>query len=123
DRRLVDIDHLVEMFETVHPRMRRGMFERAIEPPRGRFIERIDDQRRFAAAGHASDAGEKPERDCGRNIFEIVAVRIDDFEFAAGFRRRPGIMTSRTPVRYWPVSEFLSAMISAAVPCATISPP
>ena len=31
-------------------------------------------ERRFAAARHAGDAGEKPERDRGRDIFEIVAM-------------------------------------------------
>ena len=44
DRRLVDVDHLVEMFEAVDPRVRRRMFERAIEPPRGGLVERIDDR-------------------------------------------------------------------------------
>jgi len=96
DRRLVDIDHLVEMFETVHSRMRCGMFERAIEPPRGRFIERIDDQRRFAAAGHASDAVEKPERIVAEIFLRLLpcALTTSSLRPGSGFRRRPGIMTS-----------------------------
>ena len=83
DRRLVDVDDLVEMFETIDARMRRRMFERAVEPPRGGFVKRIDDEGRFAAAGDAGDAGENPERDRGRDIFEIIAARADDGELAA----------------------------------------
>ena len=37
--------------------------------------------------------------------------------------RRSGTAIVRAPVRYWPVSECLFAMMSAGVPAATISPP
>src|SRR5580692_10906739 len=77
------------MFESVDSRMRRRMFERAVEPARGGFVERIDNEGRFAAAGDAGDAGENPERDRGRDIFEIIAVGVDDGELAARLRPAP----------------------------------
>ncbi len=53
--------------------MRRRMFERAVEPPRRGLVERVDDERRFAAARDAGDAGEEAERNLDRDILQIVA--------------------------------------------------
>ena len=109
DRRLIDIDHLVEMFEPVDALMWRRMFERAIEPSRDVFIKRVDDERRFAAARNAGDAGEKSERDLGRDILQIIAGGIDDLELArpvpacAACAARP--LPSRR-INIAPVSDF-----------------
>ncbi len=49
---------------------------------------------------------------------EILSIRP-----FCGLRRFGGTGTESSPVRYLPVSEFLSPITSAGVPCATISPP
>ena len=76
-------------------RVERGrVLQRAIEPPRHRLVERIDDQGRFAAAGNAGDAGEQAERNIRRDIAQIIAARADQpqlasrVRLAALFRRR-----------------------------------
>ena len=43
-------------------------------------------RRRLAAARDAGDAGEEAERDLGRDVFQVVAARADDFQLPA--RRR-----------------------------------
>ena len=63
DRRLVDVDDLVEMLDALDAVMRAGMLARAVQPRGQRLVERLDDQRGLAAAGHAGDAGEGAERD------------------------------------------------------------
>ena len=50
---------------------------------RGGLVERVDDQRRFAAARDAGDAGEEPERDRRRHVFQVVAAGADDGQLAA----------------------------------------
>jgi hypothetical protein len=123
--RLVDVDHLVEMLEPLDAVMRGRVLARAVELARDRLVERVDDERRLAAARDAGDAGEGAERDLGGDVLQIVAARADDAQ-RAPFRLaalRAGMGISRLPVRYCPVSEAGLAMISAACPAATISPP
>ena len=62
DGRLVDIDDLVEMLQPLDPVMLAGMVARAVEAAGQRLVERLDDQRGFAAARDAGDAGEGAER-------------------------------------------------------------
>jgi hypothetical protein len=81
---------------------------RAVELARDGLVERVDQQRRLAAAGDAGDAGEQAERDLGGDVLQVVAARADDLERRAGFcgaraRRHRDL---RAPVRYWPVSEL-----------------
>ena len=52
--------------------VRRRMLERAVQPPRRRLVERIDDERRFAAARDAGDAGEHAERNVGVTFFRLL---------------------------------------------------
>jgi hypothetical protein len=70
-RRLVDIDHLVEVFQPVDPFMRAGVLARAVQPAGDRLVERIDQQGRLAAARDAGDAGERAERDLGGDVLEV----------------------------------------------------
>lgn len=86
DRRLVDVDDLVELFEPLDALVRAGMDARAVELARRGGIERIDDQRGFARAGHAGDAGEEPYRDIGGHVLQIVLRRPDDANEAALLR-------------------------------------
>ena len=93
DRRLVDVDDLVEMLDAFDAIVRGRALAGIVQPARQRLVQRIDQQRRLATAGHAGDAGEQAERNFGGDIFEIVAARADDFQrprliFGAAFRDR-----------------------------------
>jgi hypothetical protein len=60
-----------------------GMLARAVQPPRQRLLERLDDQGALAAARHAGDAGEGAERDAGRHVLQVVLARALDRQPAA----------------------------------------
>jgi hypothetical protein len=62
-----------------------GRVARAVEPARDRLVERVDQERRLAAARDAGDAGEQAERDFGGDVLEIVAARADDRSMRLGF--------------------------------------
>ncbi len=83
DRRLVDVDDLVEVLEPLDAVVRGRGLARAVELARDRLVERVDQQRRLAAAGDAGDAGEQAERDFGGDVLEVVAARVDDLDGAA----------------------------------------
>src|SRR5262249_48108246 len=86
DRRLVDVDDLIEMFEALDLVVRGGMFAGAVQAPRRCLVERLDDQRRLAAAGDAGDAAEGAERYARGDVAQIVAARaFDGEEFAVAF--------------------------------------
>ena len=89
DRRLVDVDDLVDMLEALDAVVRRGAFAGVVELARDRLVERVDQQRRLAAAGDAGDAGEQAERNFRRDVFQIVAARVDHLDGAAMVRRPP----------------------------------
>ncbi len=61
----------------------------AVEPARQRLVERVDQERRLAAAGHAGDAGEQAERNFGSDVFQIVAAGADHLEHALRIFRPP----------------------------------
>src|SRR5262249_24047041 len=58
DRRLGDVDDLVEMFDALDAVIRGRGLTGIVEPPRQRLVEGVDQQRGFATAGKARDAGE-----------------------------------------------------------------
>src|SRR5262249_3622819 len=93
DRRLIDVDHLVEMFEALDTLVRGRGLGGAVELARDRLVERIDQERRLAAAGYAGDAGEQAERDFGGDVLEVVAARVDERQRAAG--RLPAALGNR----------------------------
>src|SRR5215470_1913020 len=82
NRRLVDVDHLVEILEAFNLVERRGCFASAVESPRDRFIEGVDQQGRFTPAGDTRDAGEQSERDLCGDVLEVVTARTDQSELA-----------------------------------------
>ena len=51
------------------------------------LVERVDQQRRLAAAGDAGDAGEQPQRNFRRDVFQVVAAGVDHLDGAAMVRR------------------------------------
>jgi hypothetical protein len=80
---LVDVDHLVEVFEADEAVVGGGVLRRAVELSRHRLVERVDDERGFARAGDAGDAGEQAERDVGGDGFQVVAARARERQGAA----------------------------------------
>ena len=72
DRRLVDVDDLVELLEPLDPVVLRRHFARSHELSRRRLVERVDEQGGFAAARHAGHRREHPERDLRCDVLEIV---------------------------------------------------
>src|SRR5262249_29981652 len=77
DRRLVDVDDLVEMLGALDGVVLAGMFARPHELPGERLVERLDHERRLAAAGHAGDAGEGAQRNLEGYVPQIVRARAD----------------------------------------------
>src|SRR4051812_24017125 len=65
------------MFEPLDAVVWGGSLGSAVELARHRLVERVDQQRRFAAAGYTGDASEQAEWDLGVDVLEIVAARID----------------------------------------------
>src|SRR6185312_6437678 len=82
DRRLVDVDDLVDMLQAFDAVVRSRGQRGAVELARDRVVQRVDQERRLAAAGDAGDAGEQAERDLGGDVLEIVAAGVDDLELA-----------------------------------------
>ena len=87
DRRLVDVDDLVDVLEALDAVVRGGRERGAVQLARHGVVERVDQQRRLAAAGDAGDAGEQAERDLGGDVLEVVAARVDDLQRAARVAR------------------------------------
>src|SRR6476659_426497 len=83
DRRLVDVDDLVEMLEAFDVVMLAGMLARIGELAGDGAVERLDEEGRLAAAGHAGHRGEQAERNVDGDVLEVVGARADDGEPAA----------------------------------------
>ena len=78
DRRLVDIDDLVEKLDAFEALVRGRLLARVVEPLGQRLVQGLDDQGRFAAARNAGHDAEGAERDLGGDALQIVAGRVDD---------------------------------------------
>ena len=99
DRRLVDVDDLVDEFEALDAVMLGRMLARAHDAARGGGEQGFDEEGGLAAAGNAGDGGEAAERDFGGDVFQIVAARADDLD-ALGFMDRCGGLRGRAqPIR------------------------
>ena len=91
DRRLVDVDDLVEIFEPGDLVVFSGEDAGAVEGAGGGGVERVDGEARLARARDAGDAGEGAERDARGDAPEVVRGRAVDGELLAialaAFRR------------------------------------
>ncbi len=63
DRRLVDVDHLVELIEPLDPVVGAGLGDRAVQVASQRLAEDVADQRALARARDARHADEQPQRE------------------------------------------------------------
>jgi hypothetical protein len=95
--------------------MRRRIVAGAVQPARGRLVERVDQEGRFAAAGDTGDAGERAQRHVDIDVFELLprAPFTEIWRFLLILRRSVGSGIIFAPDRYCPVSEAGLAMISA----------
>ncbi len=74
DRRLVDVDDLVEVGEAVDAVARAADDARAVQNAGGAGVERVDGQRGLARAADAGDAGEGAERELRGHVLEVVGA-------------------------------------------------
>ena len=84
DGRLVDVDDLVEQIEPVDAIAGCGEGAGAIQVTRRLGVERVVDQRGFARAGDAGDAGHEADGNLGIDILEVVAAGVADANLLFG---------------------------------------
>src|SRR3546814_4350583 len=72
DRRLVDVDDLVAVLDPLDGVVGAGKGARLVQAAGQRLVERLDDERRLAAAGDAGDAGEGAERHRRIDLLQVV---------------------------------------------------
>ena len=75
DGLLVNADDFVEVLHALDGRVCARLVQGAVEDAVELFEDDVVDQRAFARAGDASDAGEQAERDASLNVFEVVLAR------------------------------------------------
>ena len=75
DGLLVDADDFVEVFHALNCRVCARFLQGAVEDAVELFEDDVVDQRAFARAGDASDAGEQAEGDARLDVFEVVLAR------------------------------------------------
>ena len=108
DRRLIDLDHLVDAARCPRcDRARPGSSRGAVELARQRAVEDVVDERRLARAADAGDRGEHAERNRHVDVLEVVRARAadDDLALAVPGAGPRGVAIARSPRRYAPVSE------------------
>src|SRR5690606_34217492 len=74
DRRLVDVDHLVEQVEIVDGAMRGDRLRGTVELVGGQRVQGVVDQRRFARTGDAGNAGQQARGNGEVDRLQIVAA-------------------------------------------------
>ena len=72
DRRLVDVDDLVEVLQSGHPFVASGHAASAVETVRHLRVQDLVDQGRLARTGHTGDGGEHAQREVHRHIPQVV---------------------------------------------------
>ena len=87
DRRLVDVDHLVDVVEALDAAVPTGDGAGVVDLLGQRRVEDVVDQRRLAGAGHAGDRDEQPERERHVDVLQVVLLGAAHDELAA---RRAG---------------------------------
>ena len=95
DRRLIDLDHLVEKVDAVDGRVRPRLVGRPIEHPREGAVEDLVDERRLPRAAHAGDGRQDAEGNADVDILQVVRARAADDDF----RPRDGSSRARRPNR------------------------
>ena len=74
DRRLIDINHFVDILQPTDRLVLQRHFPAAIEMPGKESIERLINEGRFARPGHTGDTGKHAQRDINIDILKIIAT-------------------------------------------------
>src|SRR5262249_32217509 len=91
DRRLVDVDDLVDVVRAVDAVVGAGRGLAVVQPRLQRAQERVDDQRRLARARHAGDAGEQADGEArGRPLQGVLARAAEGAVLLRRLARRLG---------------------------------
>ena len=107
DRRLIDLDHLVDELDALDAVVRAGLVAGPVERARERLVEDVVDERGLARPADAGDRRQHAERDPHVDVLQVVLARAADDDLALERRAggRGGVGIERAPVRYAPVSE------------------
>src|SRR5438552_5437467 len=82
DRRLVDLDHLVEAVDALDRVVVAGLHTHAVEPVGKRLVDDLVHERRLAGARDAGHADELPDRELDVDPLQVVHPRATDDERA-----------------------------------------
>ena len=82
DRRLVDLDHLVDERDALDPVVRAGLVGGLVQRARERLVEDVVDERRLARAADAGDRRQQAERNADVDVLQVVGARAADDELA-----------------------------------------
>ena len=96
DRRLIDIDHLVELFDAVYAITFSGNDLRMVQLPRERLVEHLIHQRALAGTGDSRDHGHDAQRKGNINMLQVVHRRAADREPPGRF---PALLRDLDPAR------------------------
>src|SRR6185295_17267052 len=80
DRRLVDVDHLVDRVAPRDPLVRSRWIERTVELSRERAVQDVVHERALPRSRYAGHADEGPERESRADTLEVVLPRPDDLD-------------------------------------------
>ena len=83
DRRLVDVDHLVDVLEAGDPGVTPGHGPRVVDLLGQRGVEDVVDQGRLAGAGDAGHGAEDAQREAHVDVVEVVLARPVDGQLTA----------------------------------------
>ena len=83
DRALVDLDDLVDVLGALERVVRADRLARAVQLAGERPVEDLGDERALAAARHAGDGDERPERDTQVEVAQVVLAGAADPELLA----------------------------------------
>ena len=99
DRRLIDLNHLVDVLDARDRAMRSRLFHRAIEFRRQRAIQNVVHQRRFARAGNAASPRSAGRAESSRRYFSDCcrARPGSSATLPFGLRRSAGTGSSSAP--------------------------
>ena len=107
DRRLVDVDDLVDLVEPVDPVVGAGPQAGPVQAVGDRPVEDLVDQGGLARARDAGHAADDAQRERDVEPFRLCWRAPRTSSSPCGGRRRSlGTGIERSPARYWPVSEL-----------------
>ena len=90
-RLLVDADDLVDLLDAADRVVGAGDGAGAVQLSGELVVEHVFDERALAAAADAGDGGERAERDCDVDVFEVVVAGAEDAEAWNGGMRDAGM--------------------------------